>query len=80
MILKELRAQRRWSQEDLALEAGVSRTAVKLIEGGKVRPLAETLGKLAAALGGRGGRAPPPDSGPRAILSDERGILAPCPP
>jgi len=51
MGLKELRARRAWSQEDLALEAGVSRWAVKQLEAGTSRPQAETLRKLAAALG-----------------------------
>jgi len=51
MILKELRAQRRWSQEDLALEAGVARDTVKHIENGTVRSQEVTLRELAAALG-----------------------------
>ena len=50
MTLKELRAQRRWSQEDLALEAGVARDTVKHIENGTGRSQEETLRKLAAAL------------------------------
>jgi len=51
MSLKELRAQRAWSQEDLALEAGVARDTVKQIENGKGRSQEKTLRKLAAALG-----------------------------
>ena len=47
MGLKERRA---WSQEDLALEAGVSPTTVWQIEHGTIRPKPETLRKLAAAL------------------------------
>jgi len=51
MSLGGLRKRRSWSQEDLALGAGVDRTTVKKIEGGKARPLPETIRKLAAALG-----------------------------
>ena len=40
-----------FSQEDLAYEAGLSRTSIWKIETGKVSPTVETLAKIAQALG-----------------------------
>jgi transcriptional regulator with XRE-family HTH domain len=39
-----------WKQSDLAREAKVSLTTVRMIEQGKTRPLAETLGAIERAL------------------------------
>ncbi len=39
------------SQEELAFEAGISKTSIWKIETGKVSPTVETLAKIADALG-----------------------------
>lgn len=52
--LAQLRRQRGWSQEDLALRAGVSQRHVSFLETGRARPGQKGLGKLAAALVLRG--------------------------
>lgn len=44
------RAQRRWSQEALALTAGLNRSHVGAIERGEVSVEIDTLAKLATAL------------------------------
>lgn len=47
--LRELRAERRWSQEELGARAGVSRQAIIAIETGRFDPslpLAFTLARL----------------------------------
>jgi len=49
--LKVLRAERDWTQEDLARQAGVSRQAINAIETGKYDPslpLAFRLGRIFA--------------------------------
>src|SRR5262245_25332606 len=48
--LKTLRAHRRWSQAELASQAGISRTAVTAIEGNKLVPSVAAALSLAAAL------------------------------
>jgi putative transcriptional regulator len=46
--LKVLRAERDWSQEDLAQKAGVSRQTINAIETGKYNPSLDLAFKLAA--------------------------------
>lgn len=48
--LKALRAERRWSQEDLALEAEVHRTFVAHVERGTRNISIDNIAKLALAL------------------------------
>jgi transcriptional regulator with XRE-family HTH domain len=50
-VLRESRLKAGFSQEALALEAGVDRTFVSLLERGKRQPTLETLFRLAAVLG-----------------------------
>ena len=45
------RLKKDFSQEELALEAGLSRNAIWKIETGRVSPTVETLDKIAKALG-----------------------------
>ena len=45
------RMKRGFSQEELAYEAGISKTSIWKIETGKVSPTVETLAKIAEALG-----------------------------
>ena len=49
-VLRALRAERGLSQEALALEAGVQRNYVSLIERGVNQPTITTIFKLATAL------------------------------
>ena len=49
--LKARRLERRWSQADLAVKAGISRTAVSAIEGRRLVPSVAAALALAAALG-----------------------------
>lgn len=49
--IKFERLKKGFSQEDLAYEAGLSRTSIWKIETGKVSPTVETLAKIAQALG-----------------------------
>jgi transcriptional regulator with XRE-family HTH domain len=49
-ILREARKSRGFSQEILALEAGVDRNFVSLLERGKNQPTLSTIFKLAKAL------------------------------
>ena len=44
------RMKRGFSQEELAYEAGISKTSIWKIETGKVSPTVETLAKIAKAL------------------------------
>jgi putative transcriptional regulator len=46
--LKVLRAERNWSQEDLAQKAGVSRQTINAIETGKYNPSLDLAFTLAA--------------------------------
>lgn len=50
MVLRDLRKARGLSQEELALEAGLQRNFVSLIELGHNQPSISTLWKLADAL------------------------------
>ncbi len=50
-VLREYRAKVALSQEDLALEAGVDRTFVSLLERGQRQPTLTTLFRLAKVLG-----------------------------
>ena len=49
--IKFERLKKGFSQEELALQAGLSRTSIWKIETGKVSPTVETLAKIAEALG-----------------------------
>jgi transcriptional regulator with XRE-family HTH domain len=49
--IKRLRAERGWSQPQLAVEAGVAVSAVSQIENGRRSPNVSTLDKLAEAFG-----------------------------
>ena len=48
--IKFERLKKGFSQEELALQAGLSRTSIWKIETGKVSPTVETLAKIADAL------------------------------
>lgn len=50
MVLRDLRKARGLSQEELALEAGLQRNFVSLIELGHNQPSISTLWKLSVAL------------------------------
>ncbi|MBX9795392.1 helix-turn-helix domain-containing protein [Sphingomonas sp.] len=52
--LARLRRRRGWSQEALALRAGLSQRHISFLETGRARPGQASLGKLAAALALRG--------------------------
>ncbi|MFN4074138.1 MAG: helix-turn-helix transcriptional regulator [Thermus sp.] len=49
-LIRVKRAEKRWSQADLAVRAGVSRSLVAYVETGG-RPSISTLKKMATALG-----------------------------
>ncbi len=49
--LRAWRAERGWSQEELAQRAGCSPTLIALIETGKRQPSLETARRIARALG-----------------------------
>lgn len=49
--MKILRLDRGWTQRDLALKSGVSEQTITLIETRRRRGSAETVSRLAAALG-----------------------------
>ena len=51
IVLRELRKQRGLSQETLALEAGVERNYISLLELGKNSASVKMIFKLASALG-----------------------------
>jgi transcriptional regulator with XRE-family HTH domain len=48
--LRRLRLERRWSQDDLAAEAGTRQALVSAIEIGEANPTLASLEKLAATL------------------------------
>ncbi len=48
--IKFERMKKGFSQEELAYEAGISKTSIWKIETGKVSPTVETLAKIANAL------------------------------
>jgi transcriptional regulator with XRE-family HTH domain len=49
--LRELRAERGWSQQVLASEAGIDRAFLAQIELGRKAPTVDTLAKVAGAFG-----------------------------
>lgn len=49
-VLREYRLKSKLSQEDLALEAGIDRTFVSLLERGMRQPTLKTLFRLAKVL------------------------------
>lgn len=49
-LLRELRTRKAYSQENLALESGLDRTYISLIERGQRNPTLTTLFKLSDAL------------------------------
>jgi transcriptional regulator with XRE-family HTH domain len=51
MRIKKLRERRKWTQERLAKEAGISRGYLARLETGRHDPPLSTLTKLADALG-----------------------------
>lgn len=50
MRIKFLRKERKWSQEDLALEAGVNKNYISDLENGRRNPSLEILEKIAIAF------------------------------
>ena len=50
MRIKYLRGLKKWSQEDLALEAGINRNYLSDLERGMRNPTLSVLNKLAKAL------------------------------
>jgi len=50
-VLREARTKAALSQERLALDAGIDRTFVSMLERGKRQPTLETLFRLASVLG-----------------------------
>ena len=50
MRIKYLRQRRKWSQEDLALEAGVNKNYLSDLERGSRNPTLKILEKIAASL------------------------------
>jgi transcriptional regulator with XRE-family HTH domain len=51
MRIKYLRQNRRWSQEDLALNANVNKNYISDLENGRRNPSLEILEKIAVAFG-----------------------------
>ncbi len=49
--VKRLRREKGYSQEQLALEAEISPSILRMIERGEANPTIKTLGKLAVSLG-----------------------------
>lgn len=49
--VKRLRREKGYSQEQLALEAEISPSILRMIERGGANPTIKTLGKLAVSLG-----------------------------
>jgi transcriptional regulator with XRE-family HTH domain len=79
--VRELRKARRWSQEELAHRAGISRTFMGSIEQGAKQPSVMTLVRLARALGVGAGALFPPSGADapresREILARIQGKLA----
>lgn len=50
MRIRYLRQERKWSQEDLALEAGVNKNYICDLENGRRNPSLEILEKIAIAF------------------------------
>ncbi len=51
LLVRLLRALRRWSQEELGARAGIERASILRIENGTVRPSGQTVERLIAAVG-----------------------------
>ena len=51
MRIKYLRSLNKWSQEDLALEAGVNKNYISDLERGNRNPTIKVLDKIANSLG-----------------------------
>jgi len=51
LVLRRARSQRRWSVQDLADRAGVSRSMISKVEREEAQPTAVLLGRLSGALG-----------------------------
>ena len=51
MRIRYLRMQKKWSQEDLALEAGVNKNYLSDLERGERNPTVKILEKIAKAFG-----------------------------
>lgn len=51
MRIKYLRGERKWSQEDLALEANVNKNYICDLENGRRNPSLEILERIAIAFG-----------------------------
>jgi len=51
MRIKYLRSLKKWSQEDLALEAGVNKNYLSDLERGERNPTIKVLEKIARAFG-----------------------------
>jgi transcriptional regulator with XRE-family HTH domain len=50
-VIRELRKQKRFSQEDVAYESGLDRSFISLLETGRQQPSLVTIFQLAKALG-----------------------------
>lgn len=50
-VIRELRKQKRLSQEDVAYESGLDRSFISLLETGRQQPSLVTIFQLAKALG-----------------------------
>jgi len=50
-LVRQLRREKGWTQEQLAINSGLSRATIQRVEGGKVVPDKETALSLAAAFG-----------------------------
>ena len=50
-VLRELRKQKKFSQEELAFESGLDRSFISLLETGRQQPSLITIFQLAKALG-----------------------------
>lgn len=64
-VLREQRRARQWSQERLALECGLDRTFISMLERGLRQPTLKSLFRLARVLG----------TPPSAILAEVEGRL-----
>ena len=51
MRIKYLRSLKKWSQEDLALEAGINKNYLSDLERGSRNPTVKVMEKIANALG-----------------------------
>ena len=51
MRIKYLRSVKKWSQEDLALEAGINKNYLSDLERGSRNPTVKVLDKIAKTLG-----------------------------